>query len=883
MARLNPSLSAGGHSCSITDITVQTKHQHQNCKLFFRNDFPHEGSLIYVAFKVPVRSRASVMKSIGRDIRYTVRQWRRSPGFALMAVLTLGLGIGANTAIFLLTHSILLKSLPVPHPEQLVRYTFRKGESEIGLSYSQYQALASQQGVATGVAAWQGTEAILRQNGQAVKLPVAMATGSIFDVLQLHPHIGRGFDANAGERGVPFQPEALLGYDYWRTTFHGDPSVIGTALNLENHSVTVVGVLPQGFSGIQPGPAIDILLPLSFEPIMHPQSPMLNSNGAFWLTVMGRLRGGETIARAKANLFAIDSSVSEAADPSHQFLNGGFFSSYKLAVESGRGGQSWLRFRYSKPLIALEALCAIMLLLCALNVALLVLSRISGRLHEFAVRNALGATRARIVWQVVVETVLLGITGLMFGGVLGWQLAHVLINMISVPGEPPAIELRAGLVVLLFTAGTSLLAAWIAGLWPAWRASRVAPVIDLKQAGAAHPARRMGFWLITVQVSLGVLLLNVALLLTGTLLSYMQEHSGFSADNVVLAELDLSDSGLSEEHRRSGALEFLRQVQSLPGVRNAALMSMPPLRHGFSVGEYYSRDSSGQLHVNRQTWPESTSPEYFATMGIRILAGRAFTREDISGDRVCILSSSAAAFFFPDGPVLGSILVSGDGTETEANRSSCRVIGVAQDVHHQSLLMPAQVMAYFLLEQSKDDAFAYSTIAVDAASPQLAGDAIRLSAARIFPGTPLPRSWAFRDAVSYDLSRQRLLGSVSGGFAILALTLLASGLFGVLSRAVAEKRREIGVRMALGARRDQIVRGLIENAAIRILIGVGAGTLFAWIAARTMQPLLYGVSLRSPQIPAASLGIVVLVLALAFAVPVTRAASINPADAIRDE
>ncbi len=822
--------------------------------------------------------------NLGRDIRYTIRQWRRAPSFALMAVLTLGLGIGANTAIFLLTHSILLQSLPVPHPEQLIRYTFRKGESEIGLSYSQYHALASQQGVAKGLFAWQLSEATLRQNGQAVKLPVALATGSVFDVLQLHPYIGRGFDANAGERGVPFQPEALLGYQYWRTAFHGDSSIIGSALNLENHSITIIGVLPEGFEGIQAGPAIDILLPLSFETVMHPQNSMLNVDGAFWLTVMGRLRPGETLARADSNLSAINSSVGEAADPSHHFLNGGFFSSYKLAVESGRSGQSWLRFRYSKPLIALEGLCAVMLLLCALNVALLVLSRISGRLHEFAVRNALGATRARIIWQVVIETILLGIASLMFGSLLGWQLAHLLINMITQPGDSPAIELRAGLVVLLFTAGTSLLAAWIAGLWPAWRASRVAPVIDLKQTGPAHPARRMGSWLIAIQVSLGVLLLNVALLLTGTLLSYMQEHSGFSADNVVLAELDSSDLGLSGQQRRTGALEFLRQVQTMPGVRNAALMSMPPLRNGFSVGEFYSRDSSGELHVNRQIWPESTSPEYFSTMGIRIIGGRAFAREDIYGDRVCILSSSAAAFFFPGGNALGSNLISGDGKEAASNRRSCRVIGIAQDVHHQSLLMPAPVMAYFLLQQNDDDdAFAYAAIAVDAASPQLSTDAVRLSAERIFPGAPLSRSWAFRDAVSYDLSRQRLLGSVSGGFAILALTLLASGLFGVLSRAVAERRREIGVRMALGARRDQIVRGLIENAALRIGIGVLAGTLFAWIAARAMQPLLYGVSLRSPQILAASLGILLLVLALAFAVPVTRAASINPADAIRDE
>lgn len=823
------------------------------------------------------------MKSLSRDLRYALRQWRRSPAFAVMAVLTLSLGIGANTAIFLLTHSILLKSLPVPHPEQLIRYTFRKGDSEIGLSYPQYRALSIQQSVATSLFAWQTSEATLRQNGQAEKIPIALATGSVFSVLQLRPWLGRAFEENAGEQGTPFEGEALLGYEYWRTAFHADSSIIGRTLNLENHAVTIIGVLPQGFDGIQPGQAIDVLLPLSFEPIMHAQSPMLQWEGAFWLTVIGRLRPNETLTRAQTNLAAINAAVTQAADPSRKFLNGGFFSPYRLGVESGRGGRSWLRFKYAKPLLALEALCGVMLLLCAINVALLVLSRVSGRLHEFAVRNALGASRGQVLSQIVTETLLLGVVALAGGSLLGWQLATVLINMISEPGAPPVLQLRAGVAVFLFTSAVSLLAAATAGFWPAWRASRIPPAIDLKHSSTALRPRQAGFWLISIQLALGVLLLNVALLLTGTLVSYMKENSGFSADNVVLAGLNASDLGRSDEQQRAGVLELLRQVQGMPGVKSAALMSMPPLSNGFSVSDHYSRDSKGELRVNRQIWPESVTRDYFATMGIHIVSGRAFTSADASGDRVCILSASAAAYFFPDGHALGSTLYSGDGTEKDTDRKTCNVIGITQDVHYASILQPAPLMAYFPLEQAEPGGFDYSTIAVEAATPSFAADAIRLVAARVFPGVAPPRTWIFRDAVAHDLSRQRLLGSVSGGFALLALTLLATGLFGVLSRVVAEHRREIGIRMALGARRDQIVRSLARTGAARIGIGLGVGSLLAWLAAGMIKPLVYGVSFQSPQIVIASLGILLFVLAVSFVIPAARAASIEPSEAIREE
>ncbi len=824
-----------------------------------------------------------LVENIVQDSRYAFRQLRKAPGYAFVAVLTLALGIGANTAIFLLTWSILLKSLPVAHPEQLIRYTFRKSESEIGLSYSLYEAIQKHQRAAGGLFAWQNNEATLLRNGLTAKVPVALATGSIFNVLELRVPVGRGFASDAGEPGVPYQPEALLSYDYWQTEFHGDPSAVGQSLRLANNTVTILGVLPKGFEGIDPSQRIDILLPLSFERVLHPKGAMIDAPGSFWLTVMGRLRPGRSLEEAQANLAAIRTQVDESADPSHAFLNGGFFSSYTLGVEAGRAGRSWLRWKFAKPLMALEFLCGLMMLLCSVNVALLIASRVSGRMHEFAMRNALGANRVRLLAQVLTETLLLGAIGLACGALLGWQLAAILVGMISQPGSPLVLELHAGVVVFLFTAGISLLAALLAGIWPAWRASHTAPAVDLKQTGSNRTVRNLGRWIIPAQVALGVVLLNAALLLTGTLLTYLRENSGFAAGNAVLTELDLGEAGVPESQRSARALDYLHRVEVAPGVQSAALMSMAPLANGFSVGDYYTRDAQGNLHVNEQIWPETISRNYFSVMGTRILEGRAFTAADASGDRTCILSAAAASYFFPGKSALGQFVNSGNGTEKASERESYRVIGIAEDARLSSLLAPAPLMAYFPIEREEGGAFEYSVVGVRAASPQIAVDALRNSHSGVLPGTAPARIWLFQDAIDYDLSRQRLLSGVSGAFAMLALALVATGLYGILARTVTERRREIGIRMALGAERKQIVTSLARTVAIRIAIGVVVGSLLATGAARMMQSLLYGVTANSLSMASATLLMLLVVLTLAFLVPAGRAASVQPMEAIREE
>jgi predicted permease len=830
------------------------------------------------------------MFTLAQDLRFALRQLRKSPGYAVVAILTLALGIGANTAIFLLTYSIVLRSLPVPHPGQLVRFTaWATDDHDLPLSYPLYAAVRDHQSATSGVFAWAEHESELKEGGNAVKVHAGLTTGSFFPVLDLHPWRGRALDPNAGEPGAAFKPEVMLSYDFWRTHYGADPAVLGRNVTIDKISMTVVGVLPAGFEGIRPERSIDVLLPLSLENVLRPKFPLMKQTGAFWLTVMGRMRPGQTLTSTRAALDAMQQSILAEADPRHQLYARVFGGGLHIVAVPGRNGSSFLRTQFQEPLFALEALCGMMMLLCAVNTALLVLSRISGRLHEFVVRSALGASRARLIAQVIVETALLAAGGLLLGGLLGWELAHALIAMIAAPGDPTFLRLQAGLAIGLFAVTLSLAAALLAGLWPAWRASRSAPALDLRPPYTQRGSSTLGRWIIPTQVALGIVLIYAALQLTGTLRSYLKEHSGFVTRNVTFADLNYQNNDFSDSDQARKGFQLADAVDTAPGVQAASLVSMPPLQGWNASSDQFTRDSHGNLHHSADVWLEGVSPHYFAALGTAILRGRAFSQSDIASDRVCVISRAAADFFFPDSDPIGASIGDGDGqlpkqpeSGDTAKPSSCRIIGIAENARMQSLLTPAPIVLYSLVQQEKHPSVR-SFLAVRSASPQIAADAIRREVARILPGAEPPEIYTFDDVVNADLSRQRLLSSVSGGFALLALALVATGLYGILARTVVERRREIGIRMALGAQRQQIVSTLARTAALRIALGVVAGAALAALAGHLLQSLLFGVSAASPLVGILTLLLLLIVLALAFVFPAGRAASVDPMEAIRDE
>ncbi len=821
-----------------------------------------------------------------QDVHYGLRQMRRNPGFTSVAILTLALGIGANAAIFTLTYAVILKGLPVPNPGALVRYTFRNGAQDLGLSGPAYDALRRHETVDTGILAWGGATFTVKENGLAERIDGAMMTGNGFRILELHPYLGRAFGERDDVPGSgPNGYQALLGYGYWKSHFNESRAVLGKSLTVDGRVVTIIGILPPRFDGLVAGGRTDLLLPLSFEQIANAPTPLRHSAGAFWLTVLGRLKPGKSIKAAKANLNATLAEVRKEADPTGLFLNG-FFRPFHFGVESGRAGRSMLRVEYEEPLLALEILVGFLLMLCCANTALLFLAHVGSREREFAVRSALGAPRARLLSQVLSEVALLATSSGGLGILFGWAGARGLVSMFAAVGQAPPLDLIPRTPILAFTAGAGVLSAWVAGLWPAWRASRVAPILGVKQTAGASP-KRMGGWIVPVQVAVSVILLVSASLLGSTFLRLLLQKSGFRTNGVVIADVNSGSNKITNAQATADAIRMVDALENAPGVHAATAMSYPPIHDWWSAGHYFSIGPHGAVHTDLQTWPETVSSAYFTVMGTRILEGRTFDRADSHGARVCILSVSAARYFFPrQDPIDRFVYAAGSNPRLDGKRKvdaedAYRVIGVAQDARFRSLDEPPPRMLYFpILPKSLGNEF---FLAVLGHKTPLAAEALRNVVRAVVPTAAQPEVYTFNALVNQNLRTERMLMALSTCFAAIALLLTALGLYGLMSRSVAARTQEIGVRVALGAPRGHVLTLVIRQGLLLVLGGAAVGLGAALVVARLLRSLLFGVHSGDPKLLAASMAVIFAVALLACFIPARRATKVDPMVALRYE
>ena len=827
------------------------------------------------------------MGTLFQDLRYGLRMLAKNPGFTAVAVLTLALGIGANTAIFSLTYAVILKSLPVPNPGELVRYMFREeGVSDLSLSGPAYDALRRHETVNRDILAWSGVDLAVRENGTATRVNGAMMTGNGFRVLELRPYLGRVFgDSDDVSGGGPNGYEAVLGYDYWKQHFQADPAVLGRSLNINGRPVTIIGVLPAGFEGLIAGQRADILLPLAFEEVANAPNPQRHAPGNNWLTVIGRLKPHETVETAAANLQATTAVVREEADPSHSFLRG-FFAPFQIGVESGSSGRSFLKVDYSRPLVVLEILVGLLLLLCCANAALLVLARVSGRFREFAVRSALGAARGRLVRQVLTEVGLLAALGLAAGVWLGWMASQSLVAMLAGIDEAPSVDVTPRAAILAFAAAATVISALATGLWPALRASGTDPAVDLKRGEALSSSKLLGNWIVPAQVAVSVTLLVSATLLAGTFLHLLREDSGFRTNGVVMADVDLSAAKLTSKEAGRDVRQIVEALENTPGVQAATLLSAPPIHDGWAAGHFFSLGKQGEVHSDMQTWPESASPGYFATMGTWILEGRGFAPADRNDSSVCVLSTAAAAYFFPNQDAVGRFVYSGgadprqDGRDLDP-KNACRVIGVTEDARYLSLREPPPRMLYRLA--AGDEWGSGVSLAVRSSSTGIGAAALRNAVRQVVPSAVAPTTFTFNELVEAHLRQERMLTTLSLCFAGIGLLLTALGLYGVLARSVTLRTREIGLRLALGARPED-ARALVIRQALRlVLFGLGIGLVTALGVTRLLRSLLFGVHSTDPLMLA---GVVVALFAVALGasyIPARRATKVDPMVALHYE
>ncbi|MGO8787958.1 MAG: ADOP family duplicated permease [Terriglobia bacterium] len=834
------------------------------------------------------RRGVPALETLLQDLRYALRMLRKNPGFTAAAMLTLALGIGANAAIFTLTYAVILKSLPVPNPGQLVRYTFRQGPNmDLGLSGPAYEALRRHEPVNSDLLVWSNADLAIQEGGTVTKVSGALMTGSGFRTLQLRPFLGRVFgDHDDVPSGGPGGYQALLGYDYWKVHFHESPAVLGQALAINGRSVTVIGVLPPGFDGLIAGMRADVLLPLAFEEVIHAPYPMYRQPGTFWLTVMGRLKRGESVQSAQANLHATEAIVREEADPSHHFING-FFAPFHLGVESGRAGRSFLKVAFQQPLLVLEVLVGLLLLLCCANTSLLVLARVGSRTREFALRSALGAPRVRLFRQVLLEVGLLAFGGLGAGIWFGWAAAQSLVAMLAGIGEPPPIDVTPRAAIVAFTAAASVLSALVSGLWPALRAVRVDPGPSLKQGGTVTAAKGLGGWMVPAQVAVSVTLLFAASLLGQSFLKLLLQDSGFRAEGLVLARIDLRANNPTKAEATEYAHRMVETLESTPGVEAATALISPPISNSWSAGHYFSVGEHGAVHSDMQTWPAAVSPGYFTAMGTRIIEGRAFTRSDANGDRVCVPSASAAAYFFPGQDALGKFIYAGgedpslDGKSKADPKNTCRVVGVAEDARYHSLREAPPRMIYRPI--GKDDLGAEFSLAVRCGNAGVGASAIRDAVHRVTPTAVPPAIFSFRDLVNEHLQQERMLLALSGCFAGIALLLTAFGLYALLSRTVLLRTREIGVRLALGANPGDALRLVIWQGLRLVLAGTAIGFAAALAVARLLGSLLFGIRPTNLLTLGAAGTVLLGVALLASVIPGRKATKVDPMVALRYE
>jgi predicted permease len=825
-------------------------------------------------------------ESLWADARYALRQLLKSPGITLVAIATLALGIGANTAIFTLTWNILLTSLPVPHPERLVEYEMRDGDHMLGLSGPEYTILRRRQQSCIDLLAWSSSPGVtVRDAAGSERLHVQLLTANAFRVLEMQPLLGRFFsEDDAAATSVP----AVLSYDEWQRRYHGDERALGQTLFVEGHAVTVAGVMPRAFEGLTANLHPALYLPYSFAPVLYEDKDYWTQPGHLANFVLGRLKPGATLAQARAEVSAVEPSLRKEADPSGVYL-GQFFKNFGLQVRDGRSGVSYMKMTYQRPLLVLELLVCFLLVLCALNTALVMLARVSGRQQEYALRAALGARRFRLIRQVLVETLLLALPGLAAGIGLGWLGARALVASLGDRGTPQPAEFHPNAAILAVNIAATLLVALAAGLLPAVRAAGVAPALDLKAADRSVAARRLlgfqGGWVIALQVAVSLCLVSTALLLGGTLGRLLAASSGFRFEGAAVATVDLSGLKLTEAQNAAVFSRLNDALQSRPGVTAVGFTALLPLTGHYGISRAFSLDSHHIVHSDSTMFYGSVSPQYFAAAGTTMVSGGNTAAAPGATDN-CVLSQSLARFFFPGesairNTVYFSTLGKPDGAVLDP-KASCRVVGIAEDAKYVSLREPAPTILYQLFRpEAQHDS--ETELIVRAGSDALALAALREAIAQTVPPGSVVTTRTFIQHMHGDLSRERMLVGLSSSFGLLALLLTALGLYGLVMRSVTLRTREIGIRVALGAQRRSILIALGRRTFLEVALGLLAGTAVALLVGSAIRRLLgiHDAFAATGYLLAAALTL--LVAAIAVLGPARKAVRVDPIKALRAE
>jgi predicted permease len=823
------------------------------------------------------------------DFRYGLRGLRRSPVFAVAAILTLGIGIGANTAVFSLLHGLLLRSLPVPDPQELARIGLTGiagAPPAFVLPYKMIQQLRQEQRSFVDLSVWDQSSVTLPDpDGTLRHYEAALVSGNAFELLGARPHLGRLINPSDDVRGGPsYGWPVVLSEGFWRDRFAADPRILGSSLVVSGTPVTIVGVAPPSFHGVWPGIEPRLYLPLNYNTVLRGRDD-LNSPAAsasVFCAVIGRLKPGVSHAEASVEIAAYQRRLLEEFTPK-DFLKNPRFANVRLLVESARTGlPTFFGRTYSAPLFMMQGLVAIVLLLCCVNVSGLMMSKLHERQHEFAVRTAIGAGRLRLVRQYLAESFAIALAGAGLGAAVAWNGTSLLLPFFRHPNMGTGLNVQPDQTVFAVSAGLAVLTTLFFGLWPAWRAGASNPGALLKSRLAAQ-RRLSGRGFVAIQLALSVVLVVSATLLSRSLVHLRGEPTGFDLDHVTIQTPPfnrLPQKGAAKLDVYQRMVDRIGQGQ---GVQSAAVTWYTPMTGSQATAKFQALGDGTTSPDEATLSYNKVGPGYFRTMETAILAGREFETRERSTE-VCVLNQAAASFLFPgqaavDRYVRTTDLATNRGGDRPAQPATCRVVGVAEDAKFANLNEPPPRTIYFPVTADVVD----GNLVFLLNGPTKAGviaaysDALR----EIAPTIPLVLFATLREQMDAALGSQRAFTFLSTFFAGVALLLSAIGLYGMLSSSVTQRTGEIGIRAALGASQGAILRMIFADALRLVAVGVALGTIGLVFASGPIRHMLYGVSIFDVTTVAATAALLALVVLAASFWPARRAASVDPMQAMR--
>jgi predicted permease len=813
------------------------------------------------------------------DVRYALRLMRKAPGFTTAAVLSLALGIGANTAIFSLMNAVLLRTLPVQNPQELVYFAHGLDPDRAGISsnYPLYERFKTLDPMFNGITAYSST-------GFTVRTPEGLdiasglwASGNFHGVLGVPMAIGRGFSAEV-DRAPGRAPIAVISHAYWARRFGRAPSVLERTLTINGRPLTIVGVTAPEFTGPTPGLNPDVTLPISVRALDEPK--WLDMKDTYTnLSIVGRLRAGTS---ADAVLAATDTVFQQYMSEEEnawirKMASDDFARAQLTPADKGRGP---LRRQYETALKVLMGMVAAVLLIASVNVANLLLVRSAARAKEVAIRLCVGGPRSRIVRQFLTESLMLALIGGALGVLAASWGTSAIMRLFDANETPLMLDVAPDLRVLAFAMAVSLVTGIAFGLVPALRSTRVDLTPALKDATTSPASRRwsMSHVLVGTQVALSLVVLVVAALLVRSLVNLRAQDAGFVNGNLLLVTIDTSGS-LKPDARLPLYLELLSRLRESPGVVSVAGSKSTPIHTSGDARALVVPPEVPDTIEARAAFANLITPEYFDTLGIKLLHGRQLTDLDNAGSaHVAVVNETMAKFVAGNGDPIGKTFAFRGNPKDQIT-----IVGVVQNTHQMNLREAPPRTVYSPITQAPS-APSYFQVEIRTASDPAAMTASVRQIVRSVSGDLVMRYVRTMDQqIDASLVRERLLSTLSAGFALLALVLSAVGLYGVMSYSVTRRSREIGIRMALGAARGQVLRQVLMQTMSIAAVGTAVGLLGAVAATRTLHAFLFGLSGRDPVTLAAVAIALLLVSTAAGLLPARKAASLNPVQAIKAE